>query len=116
MIANELLQILGPIIATIVSTIMGTEAFKWVVDKTKLDLNSRTVTWIVWGAAALIVWLILEWFPFWFILVLGVLAAGGYSWWLKPIINAVFKRDASARKRNVRNDPPVGGVGGGPVP
>lgn len=86
LIAEQLYAILGPIVATIVSTLMGTEAFKWIVKKSGMNITSETVTWFVWGVIALIVWLVLDLFPLWFIIILGLLTAGGYSWWLKPLL------------------------------
>lgn len=109
LIADQLLAILGPIVATLVSTLMGTEAFKWVTDKLKINISARTVTWIVWGVVALIVWLVLDLFPLWFVVVLGVLAAGGYSWWIKPVLTKM----GIAKERD--KVPPIGGGGGGVI-
>lgn len=110
LIADQLLSILAPIIGTIVTTIMGTEAFKWITVKTGLNISSRQVTWIVWGLVAVIVWLVLQWFPWWFIIILGLLAAGGYSWWIKPILQKI-----GIARRDDERQPPIGGGGGGPV-
>ena len=110
LILEQLQAILGPIVATIVCTIMGTEIFKRIVAKTNLNISSRTVTWIVWGVVGLVVWLILQWFPLWFIVVLGLVAIGIYSGMLKPVLTRLGL--SSSKDGKV---PPIGGGGGGPI-
>lgn len=111
LILSQLYEVLGPIVATVVSTLMGTEVFKWIVEKTGLNISSRTVTWFVWGVVALIVWLVLEVLPLWLTLVLGLLAIGLYAGVLKP----VFTRIGIARNRGGGKVTPIGGGGGGPI-
>lgn len=102
-----LISLLVPIVATFVSTLMGTEAFKWVVDKTGLNISARKVTWAVWAVVALIIWAILDLMPFWLVLVVGVLAMGTYAGVLKPVFGLIRNRDGKV--------PPIGGGGGGPI-
>lgn len=103
---NELILMITPIVATIVSTIMGTELFK----KLFPNATSRTVTYIVWGLVAVVVWLILDLFPWWLTAALLLVSSGLYSSILKVPIG--WAKNAISSDRN----PPIGGGGGGPRP
>lgn len=97
----EIIVFLAPYVGVIVSTIMGTEAFKLLFPKA----NSRIITAVVWGLVIVAVWFLYRWFPFLTTVLLVLAASGAYSMFLEPIVKSF---GSSERNR------PIGGGGGGP--